>query len=122
MRTPIRTLCAVGVLSLVAGIADATNILAMRQDTATDEVVIDVAYRGTNPNHQFSLLWSDCRDFPFEGASYQVEARLADTQAEDRALEEFKQTLRFTLSSLKCRPAKLTVSTAAGFHQTIVVQ
>ena len=122
MRIPMKCLGALLALCLVAGAASATNILEMRQDAATDEIVIEVAYRGTNPNHHFSLLWSDCRDFPFEGASYQIEARLADTQAEDRALEEFKQTLRFSLSNLKCRPAKLTISTAAGFQQTIVVE
>ena len=43
-----------------AGRAD--NFQKVTYDPAADELIIVVVYRGTNPDHQFSLKWGPCID------------------------------------------------------------
>ncbi len=88
-------------------------------DPATDELVIVVGYRGTNPDHQFSLKWGPCIDHGDNGR--EIMAELLDQQFQDAAQKDYRKTLRMSLASLDCRPAQVTLRTAPRFIYTLTV-
>ena len=47
---------------LLAWPAHAADIVEARHDPASDQIVAEVAYRGTNPDHDFSVQWGQCSD------------------------------------------------------------
>jgi hypothetical protein len=100
-----------------AGRAD--NFQRVSYDAATDELVVVVAYRGTNPDHQFSLKWGPCIDHGDGGR--EIVAELLDRQSQDAARQDFTKTVRMSLAKLDCRPAKVTLRTAPHFYTTLTV-
>jgi len=100
-----------------AGHAD--NFQRVTYDAATDELVIIVVYRGTNPDHQFSLKWGDCVDHG--GNHREIVAELLDQQYEDAARKDYRKTVRMSLASMDCRPAAVTLRTAPRFYYTLTV-
>jgi hypothetical protein len=100
-----------------AGHAD--NFQKVYYDPATDELVIVVLYRGTNPDHQFSLKWGPCID---RGSDrHEIVAELLDQQYEDAARKDYRKTLRMSLAGMDCRPAAVTLRTAPRFYYTLTV-
>jgi hypothetical protein len=100
-----------------AGHAD--NFQKVYYDPATDELVIVVLYRGTNPDHQFSLKWGPCID---RGSDrHEIVAELLDQQYEDAARKDYRKTLRMSLAGMDCRPAAVTLRTAPRFYYTLAV-
>jgi hypothetical protein len=67
-------------------------------------------YRGTNPDHDFSLQWDECKTLP--DGSNEVAAEVIDSQALDAAQQDFKKTVSLSLDGLPCRPAKVTLRAA----------
>jgi len=39
----------------------ADNFGKVRYDRQTDRMIVTMIYRGTNPNHNFSLKWGECQ-------------------------------------------------------------
>jgi hypothetical protein len=101
--------------------ANAVNVLAMSYDKTTDQLVLKIAYRGTNDQHSFTVNWEQCKDYAFVDAKYQVLGNLLDSQPDDPGTSEFTKDLRISLATVECRPVKLTVRTTPGFFRTIVV-
>lgn len=108
-------------IALVASICLAANILAARYDPETDEIVAQVAYRGTNPDHEFSLRWGECKPLQNASVPNQIGAQIIDSQWDDRARQDFKKEVRFSLTSVSCRPARVSLHSAPGFVQTLDV-
>jgi hypothetical protein len=78
-------------------------------------------YRGTNPNHQFSLHWGACQANQL-GNLPGVTVDVLDSQFEDRAQQNFKKVLRFSLAELPCaRPASVTLRSAPRFFYTLTI-
>jgi hypothetical protein len=100
-----------------AGRAD--NFRKVTYDPATDELVIVVVYRGTNPDHQFTLKWGSCVDRGSD--QHEIVAELLDQQFQDLAQKDFKKTIRMSLANLQCRPASVTLRTAPRFYYTLTV-
>ena len=100
-----------------AGHAD--NFQKVYYDPATDELVIVVLYRGTNPDHQFSLKWGPCIDR--DGNRHEITAELLDQQYQDAARKDYKKTVRMSLAAMNCRPAAVTLRTAPRFYYTVTV-
>jgi hypothetical protein len=100
-----------------AGHAD--NFQRVYYDPATDELVIVVLYRGTNPDHQFTLQWGPCIDR--DGNRHEIVAELLDQQYQDPARKDYKKTVRMTLAGMDCRPAAVTLRTAPRFYYTLTV-
>jgi len=97
----------------------ADNFQRVSYDPATDELVIVVVYRGTNPDHQFSLKWGPCID---RGADRrQIAAELLDQQFQDAARRDYKKTVRMSLAAMDCRPAVVTLRTAPRFYYALTV-
>jgi hypothetical protein len=92
--------------ALLANPAHADNFAGTYYDPVRDELVVDIVYDGTHPNHDFSLLWDQCNGArpPFE-----VAARLIDKHGDDAAAKEFRVRRRFSLEGLKCRPARVAL-------------
>jgi len=100
-----------------AGHAD--NFQKVYYDPATDELVIVVLYRGTNPDHQFSLKWGPCVDRG--GNRHEIVAELLDQQYEDAERKDYRKTTRMSLAGMNCRPAAVTLRTAPRFYYTLAV-
>ncbi len=43
--------------------AEADNFENVQYDRQTDQLVVTLIYRGTNPNHNFSLKWGEIQVF-----------------------------------------------------------
>jgi hypothetical protein len=90
-------------------------------DRQTDQLVVTMRYRGTNPNHAFSLKWGPCESKRADGLP-DVTAEVLDDQFQDLAQQDFKKTTRFDLSSLPCRPARVTLRSAPRFLYTLTIR
>ncbi|MGA9025563.1 MAG: hypothetical protein WB440_05860 [Steroidobacteraceae bacterium] len=103
---------------MLARAAAADNFSEAHYDAAKDQLVITMIYRGTNPDHTFSLQWGKCRDVA--GSSvHEISAEVLDSKFMDAAQTNFKTTTRIDLAGLACRPAKVTLRTAPRFYYTL---
>jgi hypothetical protein len=100
--------------------AQADNFARVYYDANTGELVVTMRYRGTNPDHTFSLKWGTCPDAD-PGTLPEVAVEVLDDQWRDQAQREFKKTVRFSLADMPCRPAKVTLRTAPRFTYTVVI-
>jgi hypothetical protein len=98
----------------------ADNFAHVYYDVRKDRLVVTVYYRGTNPDHVFSLKWGQCRE-PQDGRGREIVAEVLDSQWDDVASRDFKTTTRFSLENLQCRPAKVTLRTAPRFYYTLQI-
>ncbi|MGC2032612.1 MAG: hypothetical protein WA642_21520 [Steroidobacteraceae bacterium] len=101
-----------------AALAD--NFAKAYYDAPKDQLVVTISYRGTNPDHIFSLKWGQCKEPP-DGSEREIVAEILDDQWQDVASRNFKKTTRFGLEKLRCRPAKLTLRTAPRFYYTLQI-
>jgi hypothetical protein len=85
-----------------------------------DQLVVTMVYRGTNPDHTFSLKWGQCKDI-VEGGGHEIAAEVLDSQWQDVEQSDFKKTTRFSLAGLRCRPAKVTLRSAPRFFYTLQI-
>jgi hypothetical protein len=97
----------------------ATSVLAPSAVHA--DTFFTMVYRGTNPDHQFSLQWGDCRTLGDDGSNHQLVAQVLDKQWNDSAQQTFTKTSRFSLADLSCRPATVTLRTTPRFEYTLQI-
>ena len=90
-------------------------------DSRTNEIVVTMIYRGTNPDHEFSIQWGDCQPPGDGGTKHQIAAEVLDSQWNDTAQQTYTKTVRFPLASLNCRPATVTLRTAPRFEMTLEI-
>ncbi|MGQ0752702.1 MAG: hypothetical protein ACT4PS_19445, partial [Betaproteobacteria bacterium] len=83
--------------------------------------VAEIVYRGTHPNHEFSLDWDACRKPVTEGGPYQAAARIIDSDGNDAARMEYRVKAGFDLKTLDCRPAMVTLRLGRVAHQTLYI-
>lgn len=102
----------------LCGLARADNFVWAYYEADTDQLVVAMSYRGTNPDHVFTLRWGKCRTSA-DGTAREIVAEVLDSEWQDAAVKTFKKTTRFDLGSLDCRPAKLTLRTAPRFLYTL---
>src|SRR5579863_8323764 len=98
----------------------ADNFANAYYDARRDQIVVTMTYRGTNPDHTFSLKWGQCKE-PADGSAREIVAEVLDSQWQDAATQNFKKTTRFSLADMQCRPAKLTLRTAPRFLYTLQI-
>jgi hypothetical protein len=99
-------------------VAHGDTFSGVSYDAGHDELVVTMAYRGTNPDHTFSLKWGPCQTLADAGEP-EIVAEVLDSQWQDAARQPFKKTTRFSLADLPCRPVKLTLRTAPRFYVTL---
>ena len=117
--TPIALLFGL-VSSMLIVLAHADDFSQAYYDSRNDQLVITMIYRGTNPDHTFSLKWGQCQKTP-DGNANEISVEVLDSQWQDDARRDFKKTLRFGLTELQCRPAKVTLRTAPRFIYTLMI-
>jgi hypothetical protein len=98
--------------------APAQTILDASYSAAQDALVVEIAYQGTNPNHQFSVVWDACQQ---AGGRQSVVGRLIDAQGNDIAQKDFRVRRRFALADLPCRPADVTLRLGPVSNATVPV-
>jgi hypothetical protein len=118
---PLRRLLVASSASMLAQAVWADNFASISYDPATQELVVTMIYRGTHPDHSFSLKWGECHDSQ-SGSLPEVTAEVLDAQWEDPARDDFRKTIRFSLADLPCRrPASVTLRTAPRFFYTLKI-
>jgi hypothetical protein len=101
--------------------AHADNFGGVRYDRQRDQLVVTMIYRGTNPNHKFSLRWGECAANQ-AGDVPGVTAEILDDQFIDPEEQDFRKTVLFSLAGLPCpRPASVTLRTAPRFFYTLTI-
>jgi hypothetical protein len=101
-------------LSAAAPPARAADIVLAGYDRIRDQLVVDIAYGGTGPRHQFMLQWGEC-------SGERVSARLIDAQGADHAREEYIVREHFSLAKMPCRPATLALRLGRSAFATVFV-
>src|SRR5271168_2707396 len=100
------------VIYFLAPRAHADNFGNIHYDKKADQLVVTMLYRGTNPNHKFSLKWGDCQANQ-SGSLPGATAEVLDDQFDDQAQQDFKKTVHFGLEGLPCsRPVSVTLRSA----------
>jgi hypothetical protein len=106
---------------LFTNAADADNFGRIYYDGKTDQLVVTMVYRGTNPDHKFTLAWGACQPNQ-SGGMPGVTAEVLDDQFDDQAVNNYRKTKRFSLAGLPCtRPASVTLRTAPRFFYTLTI-
>jgi hypothetical protein len=95
----------------------AISVTALTYDPSGDQLVMTIAYRGTNADHQFNVQWDKCTRLDDE--RMQILGLLIDSQPNDLARQEFTKPMRIDLRNFSCRPAKVTIRTSAGFFTSV---
>jgi hypothetical protein len=101
--------------------ARADNFKSVHYDQRRDQLVVQMVYRGTHPDHTFHLNWGRCRPVEQEPGMWQVAVDVLDDQWNDAATTDYSRTLTFDLSKLRCRPAHVTLRTAPRFYYTLSI-
>ena len=99
---------------LAASSAWATRFAGVYYDAVTDQLVVTMKYKGTNPYHTFSLKWGHCKT-PADGSTPQIFANVVDRQWEDPEESDYQNTTRLDLVKLKCRPVNVTLRSAPRY-------
>jgi hypothetical protein len=115
VKIPIAMLGAVSMLAV--GNASADSFGRIAYDAKADQLILTMIYRGTNPDHEFSLKWGECKTLP--DGSNEVSGEVLDSQARDAARQDFKKTVHLSLDGLSCRPAKITLHSAPRFYASM---
>jgi hypothetical protein len=100
--------------------ARADNFGKVYYDKNKDQLVLTMLYRGTNPNHKFSLKWGECQADQ-SGNLPGVTVEVLDDQFDDEEQQDYTKTQRFSLAALTCRPASVTLRSAPRFFYTLTI-
>lgn len=95
------------------------TLLDAHYDAGTNRLAVEIAYQGTNPNHQFVLEWGACEKAP--NGSFAAVARVIDSDGHDIAREDYRVWRHFDLSGLSCRPAEVTIRSGPISNRTVFV-
>jgi len=110
-------LVASALLASLPAIATAADILGAHYDAASDQVVVDIAYRGTNPDHEFIVEWGSCS----QASPPRLAGRLIDRQGRDVAREDYRTSEELPLDDMPCRPAIVTLRLGRVAHADVYV-
>lgn len=95
----------------------AADILEARYNAARDEIEVEIAYRGTNPDHDFIVQWDKCSS----QSPPRTVGRLIDRQGRDAAREDYRASARISLAEIPCRPAIVTLRLGRTAHTNVFV-
>jgi hypothetical protein len=112
-------------VALCAGViihpAAADSFRGIYYDRTANELVVTMAYQGTNPNHNFTLQWGPCQSSDSDSTA-RVDASILDDQFEDAAQRDYQTVARLSLADIPCpRPVSVTLHTAPRRSLTLVI-
>jgi hypothetical protein len=114
-------LAAAAVSLLAASAVRAADFTAAYYDAGTSEIVVTMLYRGTNPDHQFTVQWGSCHPLGSGGNQFQISGDVQDSQWDDTATTTYTKTVRFPVANLNCHPATVTLHTAPRFTTSVQI-
>lgn len=91
------------------------NLIEAFYDATADELVLRIAYRGTHPNHKFTVSWEGCRTM--SDGHREILGIIQDSDPKDPAEREFEKTERVSLQGFACRPAVVAVGLASPLYR-----
>jgi hypothetical protein len=107
--------------ALASPAASADTFSSAYYDQKTNELVVTMTYRGTNPDHQFSIEWDQCQTPGDDDSTHEIVGTVSDSQWDDDAQATFTKTVRFSFAGVDCRPATVTLRTAPHFEYTLKI-
>lgn len=114
MKDLLRAFMGVMLLSL-SFTALSMNLIDAIYDAATDEIVFTIAYRGSHPDHTFTISWEMCRTMG--DGHREILGIVHDSDPKDPAKIEFKKTERISLKDFPCRPATVAIGLASALYR-----
>ena len=106
---------------LASSALEADSFSSVHYDSKTNQLVVTMIYRGTNPDHQFSIQWGECQSLGDGGTKHQIAAEVLDSQWNDTEQQTYTKTVRFSLANVNCHPATVTLHTAPRFEYTLEI-
>ena len=94
------------------------NLIDAFYDADTDELVFTIAYRGSHPDHTFTVAWETCRTM---GDGHQeIFGIVLDSDPRDPARIELKKTERVSLETFSCHPAIVAIGLANPLYRRVL--
>lgn len=118
-RFPKRSALLLALLCALPIGTKAETILHAGYDRAQDALVVEIAYRGSTPDHPFDIEWGECRT-DAQGRRTTV-ARLIDTRGSEIAQNDYQVRVHFDLQAFQCRPAAVTLRLGTVSNATIEI-
>lgn len=103
-------------------VAKADTFGPVHYDPTTNQILVTIRYRGTNPNHHFSIQWGRCRKLHGQlhgPAPRAVDVGILDEQGNDAANRPFTKLVKVPLAGMPCRPATVTLWTSPNQYRSI---
>lgn len=99
------------VLSAPAVMADSFG--SVHYDAAGNQLIVTMVYDGSHAHHHFTVRWGSCQSLDHHPGAppSQIAVQILDDQGDDAAKRKYTRTLRISLASLSCRPARVTLLT-----------
>ena len=120
-----------GIPAIILALAMATTTVAMADtfgpvhyDARTNQILVIIHYRGTNPNHHFSIQWGRCRKLHGQlhgPAPRAISLGILDEQGNDAAKKRYTRLLKVPLGGMSCRPATVTLWTSPNQYRSIAI-
>ncbi len=105
-------------------VAKADTFGAVHYDPKTNQILVTIHYRGTNPNHHFSIQWGRCRKLHghLHGpATRAIDLGILDEQGNDAARKPYTELVKVPLAGMPCRPATVTLWTPPNQYRSIAI-
>ena len=105
-------------------VAKADTFGPVRYDPTTNQILVIIHYRGTNPNHHFSIRWGHCRKLHGElhgPAPRAINLGILDQQGNDAARRGYTELVKVPLAGMSCRPATVTLWTPPNQYRSISI-
>jgi hypothetical protein len=118
--SPRPVLVAIGTMCAPVHTAHADILADAYYDRQRDQLQVTMLYRGSNSRHHFSLKWGPCHQRP-DGKASSVSVQVLDDQWQDIEQRDYTKTTRFSLATLACRPAYLTLHTPPHFYYEVFI-
>lgn len=115
----MRALPAAVAATMLSSAVQADNFVNAYYSARHDQLVVAMAYRGTNSHHRFSLQWGPCQEL--DGGGHEIAAEVLDSQWQDVEQSDFTKVTRFSLADIPCRPATVTLRSAPRFFFTVQI-
>lgn len=105
-------------------VAKADTFGPVHYDAKTNQIVVTIHYRGTNPNHHFSTQWGRCRKLHGQlhgPAPRAIDLGILDAQGNDAATRRYTKLVKGPLAGMSCRPATVTLWTSPNQYRNIKI-
>ena len=121
IRAPL-VILALTIATITAARADSFG--PVYYNPRTNEILVIIYYRGTNPNHYFSIQWRRCRKLHGQlhgRAPRAINLGILDDQGNDAARRPYTKLVKVPLTGVSCLPATVTLWTSPNQYQSIKI-